>query len=167
MATANLTAARLRELLHYDAETGVFVRAVATGRHGCHKAGVVSGYTNPMGYVEISVDNRNYKAHRLAWLYMHGCFPPNYIDHIDGNPSNNRIANLREADDLINAQNIRRAKKQNTSGFLGITKNGQDGWLAKVWADGKAHYLGTFRTKEEAHAVYLAAKRQMHAGCTI
>jgi hypothetical protein len=167
MARTDLTAARLRELLSYDRDTGVFTRAIATGRNGSHKAGVRSGYTTPLGYVEISVDNKSFKAHRLAWLYVYGVWPNGHIDHIDGQPGNNAIANLREADDVLNGQNIKRAKKSNkSSGLLGVSRNGP-GWSAHIQTRGVVRYLGQFRTPEDAHQAYLTAKRELHEFCTI
>lgn len=167
MARTDLTVARLREMLSYDEQTGVFIRARATGRHGCHRAGAVSGYVTPLGYVEISVDNKTFKAHRLAWLYKYGTWPNGHIDHIDGRPGNNAIANLREADDLLNGQNIKGPKKNNKStGLLGVKKNGP-GWCASIQTNGATKYLGQFRTPEEASQAYLEAKRVLHPFCTI
>jgi len=91
-----LTQERLKELLHYDPETGIFVRKVATGRHGCNKAGVIVGCTTKRGPIVISVDSKNYPAHHLAWLWCKGTLPGRGINirHIDDDKENNRIGNL-------------------------------------------------------------------------
>jgi hypothetical protein len=89
-----LNAARLRELMHYEPETGRVVRRTATRGH---RAGAVAGCTRRDGYQVISIDGYRYLAHRLAWLYVHGAWPDGDLDHINANPSDNRIANLRAA----------------------------------------------------------------------
>jgi hypothetical protein len=90
-----ITQNRLKEVLSYDKDTGIFIWIKPTSRRVTKnsKAGVI--YATK--YVAIAIDKKRYAAHRLAWLYVHGKFPEHNIDHIDGNPSNNKIINLREA----------------------------------------------------------------------
>src|SRR5690606_5927947 len=100
MAAHDLTAARLRELLHYDPETGIFIwlpkpqSAFSKSRH--HKAaytryaGKVAGSLKKRGYCYIKIDGVMYGAHRLAWLYVHGCWPLNQIDHMNRQRADNR-----------------------------------------------------------------------------
>lgn len=88
MAAAILTHARLRELLDYNAETGVFTWRVS--RQGHCKAGSAAGARRHDGYIRICVDQRRVWGHRLAWFYVHGEWPSQQIDHINGNPSDNR-----------------------------------------------------------------------------
>ena len=88
-----LTAERLRERLHYDAETGVFTRRFGSGHA---RAGDMAGTVHRTGYVRISIDGGKYTAHHLAWLYVHGVWPSDQIEHINRKRSDNRIANLRE-----------------------------------------------------------------------
>jgi hypothetical protein len=116
--------------------------------------------------MEISVDRHKILVHRLAWMYVYGKWPRNDIDHINGNPLDNRIENLRDVTELGNNQNLRRPKKGNISGFLGVAPN-HSRWLAKITVSGKQIYLGTYNTPEEAHQAYLAAKRVLHSTCTI
>jgi hypothetical protein len=159
-----LTAERLRELLHYDPETGVFTRRIGIGRQ---KAGfIVSGWIDDDGYARSSVDGRVYRLHRLAWFYVHGAWPKDEIDHRDGVKTNNRLGNLREADRGMNAENATKARRHNASGLLGVRADGKR-FSARIIVKGVPHPLGTFASKEDAHAAYLAAKRQMHRGCTI
>jgi hypothetical protein len=107
-------------------------------------------------------------SHRLAWLLATGAWPTAQLDHINGDKTDNRLVNLREADNETNGQNIRKAKRNSKSGFLGVVheKRG-DGYVAYLRVEGRTKNLGTYRTPEEAHAVYVQTKRQLHAGCTL
>lgn len=154
----SLTAERAREVLDYDPDTGVFRRLVAKGGQW---SGAIAGYLQPNGYWYICVDGRKYLAHRLAWLITNGAFPADQIDHIDGDRANNRLANLREATNAGNQQNIRRAHRDNTTGFLGASPN-KNRFRAHIRVDGERRHLGTFGTPEQAHAAYLDAKRKLH-----
>src|SRR5690349_15052213 len=102
---ASLTQQYLKEILHYDPETGVFIWYTSRGH--C-KAGNVAGSLN-LGYILIGICNFKYQAHRLAWLYMTGEWPTFEIDHKNGVSSDNRWENLREATRIINGQNRRKA----------------------------------------------------------
>ena len=164
MAEKILSADYLRSVLNYNPLTGVFTRLVSTNSRV--KVGDVAGCDNGKGYMVFSVLGRLYQAHRIAWLYMHGQWPDGNIDHIDGNPSNNAIANLRDVSQSVNMQNQRLAMSHNTSGYLGVSRNGKR-WQAEIQSDGKRRPLGTHDTPVEAHAAYLEAKRRLHPGCTI
>lgn len=165
MRTSVLSAERLRELFHYNPEVGVFIWRVDGGRWGRIKAGTIAGCTDGSGYRVIGVDGRLYRAHRLAWLYVHGQWPVYDIDHRNGDKSDNRLDNLRDATKFLNMQNLRRAKVSNkSSGLLGVSKNGKN-WMAHIVAHGKAKYLGTHPTPKLAQEAYLAAKRIHHPGC--
>lgn len=159
MAKADLTAQRLRELLHYDSETGLFTRA-ATGK----PAGCVA----PTGYISISVDGKDYLGHRLAWLYVHGEWPKQMIDHVNGVRNDNIFTNLRDVSSRVNGQNQRKPAARNGSGYLGVSWAEDRGkWTAQINIDGRVTKLGRFTSPEDAHAAYLAAKRKHHEGCTI
>jgi hypothetical protein len=166
MAAAILTAERLRELLHYNPDTGVFTRITKVPRGSM--PGIVRG-TKKYGYLNFSVDGRVYRAHRLAWLYMTGEWPVEYVDHINGVKDDNRFANLRAADGSLNTQNQRKARKDNLStGLLGVSWNSKRNiYKASIRINGKLTHLKNCKTAEEAHQVYLEAKRKYHAGCTI
>lgn len=174
MADQILSADHLRRVLDYNPETGVFVwKSRSFGKRfaawNARFAGTVAGSPNSEGYITIYVENRPYKAHRLAWLYVHGAWPQTILDHKDGNTSNNKIRNLREASDLLNAQNVRAARRDNQStGLLGVSyvkRNGK--FAAQISVRGKQLWLGYHQTAEQAYDAYLAAKRKYHAGCTI
>lgn len=161
-----LTAERLRELLHYDPDTGVFTRLVAsmagaTRNRAVARVGDIAGGADLKGYVLINVDGRKYRAHRLAWLYVHGVWPPCNIDHRNGNCGDNHIKNLRAVTQGQNMQNRRRASKNNGCGFLGVSAEGGR-FRASIKAAGKKKHLGYFDTPELAHAAYLEAKARLH-----
>lgn len=163
MAKHDLTAKRLRELLVYNEETGVFTWRIGRPRA---RAGAIAGGFGCEGYWRISVDWRQQLAHRLAWLYVNGSWPEGDIDHRDGCRTNNAISNLRDVPRFVNLQNQRKARSDNKSGFLGVHAH-QGRWRAKIRVNGKNCDLGCHDTPELAHEAYLAAKRVYHAGCTI
>jgi len=156
MATA-ITPERLRELLHYNPDTGVFTWRASRGHLA---AGRIAGYGNGRGYIQIKVDDRAYVAHRLAWLYMHGRFPSAQLDHINGVRGDNRIANLREASQSENQQNIKGARRGSAT-RLGVSF-AKGKWRAEIQVNGRRTNLGHYPTEDSAHAAYLSAKRVMH-----
>jgi hypothetical protein len=122
MREPELTAERLRELIHYDAATGNFTRLVATSRI---PRGAVAGRGTHTYYWRISVDGREYKAHRLAWLWMTGKWPLFFIDHINMDKADNRWCNLREATKAQNMVNTGRRANNSSSGFKNIPGSAQ------------------------------------------
>lgn len=161
---SELTAARLRELLHYEPETGVFTRAMHRG--GGRKVGDVAGSLDKKGYRVIAIDGRAYKAHRLAWLYMTDRWPAEQIDHRNRQRADNRWRNLREADNAQNQQNIG-LRSNNSSGFHGVSwHRGQSKWCARITVDKRLRSIGYFRDPSEAGAAYAAAKRALHTFAT-
>ncbi len=160
----SISADRLRELLSYDRDTGVFEWIRPTNAR--IKAGAQPACTDTGGYVVIRIDGELHRAHRLAWLYVHGSFPSGPIDHRNGDRADNRIANIRAASGEVNAQNRRVARNDNKLGILGVCKS-RGKFLATITAFGRRHHLGYFPTAELASASYLSAKRRLHEGCTI
>jgi hypothetical protein len=161
-----LTAQRLRELFHYDPETGVFTR-LATRRTDRVGARAATRHSN--GYIRFTVDARHQYAHRLAWLYVHGRWPSGDIDHINHDKRDNRIANLRDVSRSVNAQNQIAARSNNrTSGVLGVSWNKSAGkWGASIQVESRLRHLGLFSSVDEARAAYLTAKRALHPGCPL
>ena len=162
-----ITAKRLRQLLHYDPQTGLFRWRV--GRPGFRRDmdGQTAGYRESVGgRISVTVEYGVYRAHRLAWLYMTGRWPIGEIDHKDGDASNNRWTNLREVSRGVNQQNMRRPHKDNAAGFLGVVQRG-DRFRASICVNRKRHYLGAYETPEAAHAAYVRGKRRLHEGCTL
>jgi len=163
MADAILTQKQLKEVLFYDAETGIFTRRVNSlnNKNIGDTAGSVQN-----GYVKIRVLGKMYRAHRLAWLYMTGAFPAKLIDHINGIGTDNRFSNLRNVSQSVNMQNVRNARANSNTGILGVKQSGSK-YTARIVVDKKRHYLGTFDNAKLAHDAYIAYKRLHHAGCTI
>ena len=150
--------ALLRELLHYDVTTGQFTwrprpREMFRNKQNfllwnTRYSGKVAGGTKSSPYLYIAVHHTQYFAHRLVWLYVHGDPVPDVIDHIDGNPLNNRFVNLRASTKAQNCAN-QRLRDSNTTGVKGVVmKNGR--FRAQIMVNFKMHYLGTFGTLEEA-----------------
>lgn len=164
MSPPTITAEDARRVLSYDRDTGVFKWRISP-RFGIN-AGDVAGTITARGYVAIHFKGRIYKAHRLAVLYETGEWPTEQVDHRHGDGTNNRWSNLRPAGPVLNSQNRRRPTSHNAAGLLGAFKS-RDKWVSKIVVDGKQRYLGTFATPESAHEAYVAAKRALHAGCTI
>jgi hypothetical protein len=150
----NITADRLRWLLTYDPETGVFRWLGSTSRRV--RAGTVAG-SNRQGYRRIRIDGRTYQLHRLAWLYMMEEWPDGDLDHINGDPSDNRWCNLREASQSLNNANSR-VSRRNTSGFKGVRWNkGRRKWRAGIKVRGRPINLGNFDDRRDAALAYATA----------
>jgi hypothetical protein len=141
----NLNCTRLRELIKYDPSTGEFCR---------RSSGKTMGSTHAArGYVYIRVDGVRYAAHRLAWLYVHGEWPPAQIDHINRLRNDNRIANLRAATPRENSAN-RGVRTGSKSGVPGVTWYARyEKWQACTKRDGVTQHLGYFESVAEAKAV--------------
>ena len=155
-----LTAADLREALHYDPLTGHITRRVD---------GSTATRAHSRGYLSLSVRGQTFLAHRVAWLLTTGEWPAYQVDHRNGMRADNRWQNLRDVTPSINYQNQRAAGSRNRScGLLGVTwDKARSRWKASIQVDHKAVNLGRFGTPEAAHDAYLAAKRRLHPGCTI
>lgn len=155
-----LTQERLKELLHYDPDTGVFTWRKKSGSRAV--VGAVAGCLGGKGYLRIKADGRQYRAHRLAFLYMCGVFPTAGVDHIDHCTRNNSWANLRLATAAENNKN-RRINTNNTSGYKGVTWDKSAGkWVAQARLSGKRHNLGYYSTAEAASDAYDAFARKHH-----
>jgi hypothetical protein len=156
----SLTQSRVRELFDYDPESGHLTRRIGVkGR----PAGVRAGCTHTENrYRVLAVDRYRYKEHHIIWLWVHGCFPTQCIDHVNGDALDNRLDNLREATRAENAQNVV-AHKDNRSGMLGVTEDPARGaFQARIYVKGVRRHLGRFPTAELAHEAYKHAKANLH-----
>lgn len=152
-----ITHDELKRLLHYDPESGVFTHLVARQRV---RVGSEAGGVCSLGYRRIKLNRMSYFAHRLAWFYVHGVWPTGDLDHIDGDPRNNRISNLREASRAENLWN-QRISKNNTSGHHGVTRRGNR-WIARLMVNRRYISLGSYSSAEEAAAARRAGEIKYH-----
>ncbi len=158
-----LTQSRLKEVLRYNKNTGIFSWRVSRSHNV--KAGDIAG-TKDKRYLRIKIDGVLYRAHRLAWLYVTGKFPRNEIDHKNGSGIDNRWKNLRDVSRAVNRQNQRLPLPSNILGVQGVRKYRRK-YRAVIGVNGKSLFLGLFHSPQEAHAVYVIAKRKLHEGCTL
>lgn len=145
-----LTQARLKELLSYDPETGAFTN-LKSGK-GRKPVGAIVGSPHKDGYVTSMIDGKNYLHHRLAWLYVHGYFPPDDTDHKNGVRSDNWLDNLRPAERFENNQNVAAGGVWFEAGK----------WRAGIKVRGVKHYLGRHVHRSNAEAAYAEAKARLH-----
>lgn len=149
-----LTQAHLQTLLHYNPLTGVFVWRVDSGaRKVAGRVAGTPGVHHPCIY--ISIKRRKYLAHRLAWLYVYGAWPAKGLDHKDGDASNNRILNLREATPAQQQHNLHRPKGRNP--YVGVYQT-QGKWAARI----NGAHIGYAATPELARELYLREKAVRH-----
>lgn len=148
-----LTQGLLKELFDYrDCEL------YRKGSKGGVKIGSQAGTLRSDGYRAIQINGKIYQEHRLIFLYHHG-YSPEFLDHIDGNPLNNSINNLREATNQENGMNRKKNKsingKPTSSIYKGVTRaKHAKKWTAQIQIDGKSKYLGSFISEIEAAKAY-------------
>jgi len=155
----------LRNVVSYDPETGILrwsidIRAGRYGNRVNAKAGDAITSLDTQGYITFKFAKRPYRAHRVAYFLCHGVLPK-VIDHINGNRSDNRIANLRSADCAQNGWN-RGKQKNNSSGYKGVRMGTHGRWMATIWANRKPRHLGYFDTPEAASEAYKRAAQELH-----
>lgn len=154
-----LTQERLKELFNYNPETGLFIRLISTSYNTY--TGEIAGSIQADGYVQIGINYKLYRAHRLAWLYMTGEWPVGHIDHKNRIPTDNRFCNLRDATSLENNHNKSKLPRNSLNKYLGVSKRGNT-WRARITASGVQLHLGTFATEELAGEAYLKAVELYH-----
>lgn len=145
-----VTHERLVHLITYDPNTGIFM---------WNKSHECAGSIDNKGYCRISIDRVRYKAHRLAWFYVTGKWPIGQIDHIDCDKLNNKFDNLRDVPQTINMYNKKRAHRNNSCGFLGVSASGSK-YVARLRTQDGLLYLGTFDSPSAAHLAYLQSKKE-------
>ncbi len=163
MNRPHLTPEELREALEYEPTTGVFRWRHRGGRtkYWINKyVGRVAGYPGNDGYWRIEVNGGAYKAHRLAWFYVHGRWPLEQLDHINCVRNDNRLSNLREASSRQNKHNVSRLRS-NKTGLKGAHfRKEENRWRSRIVVNGEVISLGSFETAQDAHTAYVAAARK-------
>lgn len=154
----------VRTAYNYDQETGLFTHKEKRS----FKEGTPARCVNRLGYVVLNIKKKIYLAHRIAWLYTHGKWPTYYIDHINGDKSDNRMRNLRDIPKALNHQNQRKAQSNSSTGLLGVSfSQRRSHYIAQIALNGRRIYIGSYATKAEAHTAYIAKKRELHVASTL
>lgn len=163
-----LSIVELRSRFSYDHKTGVITRKIVPEKSKRWRPGDTAGSVNGEGYIDIKVDGQTLRAHRIAWAIYYGEQPPEYIDHINRDPSDNRISNLRAATKSQNGAN-RTVMKNNQCGVKGCyfvkskSPNLPGRWRARCRVNKKLINLGRYLTLEEAQAAYTAFAQKAFA----
>lgn len=163
---------RLKQILEYKPETGVFLwkerrvthKAVRAWNTRCagKEVGSIHGALSGRSYKRTSIEGRSYYLHRLAFLYMTGEWPPGEVDHADRDPANNAWSNLRCATRAQNSANKRgyRTSQSGVKGVYFVPRTGR--WQSKIGVGGKSKHLGTFDSIDDAEAAYRAAAQSIY-----
>ncbi len=164
MTTPLPTIEILNELFNYDPGTGILTRAMTMASNA--KAGAAVGAVDRYGYLKARVMHKEFKVHRLIWKMIHGVDPVGEIDHIDGNPANNRADNLRLASRGENAHNTR-LFRNNSSGHKGVSWDRNSGrWDAQLASGGRVVFRRTFIELSDAIEAIRAARERHHTHYT-
>ena len=146
-----MTQSELKSLLHYDQDTGIFTWLNSISKI---KEKSIAGYLHPLGYVDIQINKKHYKAHRLAWLYIYGKWPKQFIDHINNNKSDNRLLNLREATSVQNKWNTPSTSSTGAKGVYWIASRNR--YRVSFTINGKLKCFGHFKKEHFKEAKELA-----------
>lgn len=154
---SELTAEYLREILHYDRESGVFTWRIKPSLKVeiGDRAGTICN-----GYITIRILGRSYYAHRLAWLYIRGRWPKGIIDHVNRVKSDNRIANLRDATRSVNCHNVLPRDVKSPGAYFDLRRGK---WGSKIHINKKRIWLGYHASAELASEAYLKAKSRINS----
>lgn len=147
------------ENLEYDSTTGKLFWKNNRGHVDCK--GKMAGFVNKRGYCYVMVNGKQFLLHRIAWFLSYGKWPEHQIDHIDGDPTNNKIENLR---DVTNRENMNNLKRHREGALVGASLDKsciQERWRAMIKIKGKDIFLGLFKSKEEAHGAYMKAYEKL------
>jgi len=154
-----ITKERLKELLHYDPNTGLLTWIKSPNIR--IKIGEIAGSKTAKGYIQTKLDKQPYLVHRLAWLYVFGKLP-HELDHINQIRSDNRIKNLRIIGRAANRINAKTGSK-NSSGIKGVSFNKRKGiWIARIGFNREQIQLGSYTNKEDAALAYKNASMRLY-----
>lgn len=149
---------RVKEYMRYDDDLGCLIR---TKKSGNTRPGDRAGHKGPKGYTMVRLFNFVYFEHRIIWLLFSGKWPQKHIDHINGVRSDNRIGNLREANNSQNMQNLQGPLPRNKCGYLGVVKRRRK-YAALICVGGVRRHIGLYPTPQEAHEEYMRVKKELH-----
>jgi hypothetical protein len=153
-----LTLELVNKYLTYNKETGNLYQSKKRPKI---KVGSIAGGINATGYRYIQLEGRKYPAHHIIWLIETGNLPKKILDHIDGNPLNNHISNLREATIKQNNEN-RKAQRNNKTGYKGVSFNNRlQKYVAQIQHNYKPIYIGIYKTPHEAHLAYETKAKEL------
>ena len=150
----------LKNAIQYDPKTGQFNWLEKVSARS-PEAGESAGVKLKSGYWRISFRGEKYYLHRLAWMLYYNQIPPENIDHINGNKSDNRIANLRSVTQSVNMQNTKKARGKHA--LMGVSES-RNRFRAEIRVNGEKKHLGVFDSAIDAHEAYMKAKRIYHGG---
>lgn len=155
-----ITQKRLKEVIKYNPETGIFTWNI---NHKRVKKGSVAGHKYSTGYIRIAIDGIQYRAHRLAWLYITGSMPEDQIDHINRIRDDNRFINLRDVSNIENQMNKGMSfnRKCGVRGVYKVTGS-KSRWAARIMLKNKTINIGCFGSPEEAHEAYCKKVSELH-----
>lgn len=158
MDARDLTLDKARRLFSYDPATGVLTRIACAD---ISKLGPCTA--KKKGYIYVRASGAKYLGHRLAWLLHYGRWPAGQLDHRNRIRSDNRIDNLREADNSINNHNKTAPQRNSTTGIRGVHRLGKS-FVSSIKSNGKTIHIGCFKTAEEAGSAYIEMKKVLHPG---
>ena len=160
MLQPTFTIKRLRDLIDYDPKTGIMRWKVCKASR-INIGDIITGKMK-LGHLRVGIDGQRYLAHRIAWFHYYGKWPTKHIDHIDNNPENNAINNLRECTPAQNLWN-RPAQCNSLLSLKGVSFDTRRGtWFARIMVEGKLHWLSSYNSPELAHAGYIKAAKKLH-----
>lgn len=165
-----LTQEYLKQCMDYSPDTGLFTWRYRPIGHftedrsqrswNTKYAGKTAGCVNFYGYIKLCIDAKQYRGHRLAFLWMDGSMPADQVDHINGKRSDNRWCNLRLVAGKINQRNMKR-RADNTSGHIGVYWNKNAGkWQAFINVNSGSKYLGVYKSIDDAIAARKSAEKR-------
>lgn len=152
---SKLTQEYVQKLFHYNPKTGILTRKVRT--HGHKKGSVVGRLTS--GYLNVNIQAKPYRVHNIIWLHVYGKFPKGIIDHINQNPIDNRLCNLRETNYAGNSRNAAKSRLSKTLVRGIYWSKFESRWKASIYVKGKTYYLGQSLDFCELVCLRLAAEQ--------
>lgn len=158
LTVSKISHAQLKEIMHYDPETGLATSLV--NRRTC-KIGNILGTLDNRGYIKIKIFNIDYRMARLIWFYMTSKWPEGQVDHKDTDKTNNKWLNLREATSSENCTN-RNVRCTSRTGVKGVGINAYGKYYTGIKIKGVYRYIGTYETLNEATEAYANAAKENH-----